>query len=118
MSPMNPGQPPFADPMFKMGDSPMGTGTGAVGASAEMPGALSPFSSMFGQMPDMQVNLDWVRIFFFRDPDLNANMLTLGCLGHIHPEPNPRHNKSVLAYDGCTAPGNPTVWRHVTAFSV
>ncbi|KAJ5254149.1 hypothetical protein N7524_011329 [Penicillium chrysogenum] len=59
MSPMNPGQPPFADPMFKMGDSPMGTGTGAVGASAEMPGALSPFSSMFGQMPDMQVNLDW-----------------------------------------------------------
>ncbi|OQD69169.1 hypothetical protein PENPOL_c002G08550 [Penicillium polonicum] len=59
MSPMNPGPPPFADPMFKMGESPMGTGAGGVGASAEMPGALSPFSSMFGQMPDMQVNLDW-----------------------------------------------------------
>ncbi|KAF7516545.1 hypothetical protein PCG10_002069 [Penicillium crustosum] len=56
MSPMNPGPPPFADPMFKMGESPMGTGAGGV---AEMPGPLSPFSSMFGQMPDMQVNLDW-----------------------------------------------------------
>ncbi|KAJ5766224.1 uncharacterized protein N7511_003840 [Penicillium nucicola] len=57
MSPMNPGPPPFADPMFKMGDSPMPTGAGT---SAEMPGGpLSPFSSMFGQMPDMQVNLDW-----------------------------------------------------------
>ncbi|KAJ5817185.1 hypothetical protein N7447_009418 [Penicillium robsamsonii] len=59
MSPMNPGPPPFADPMFKMGDSPMGIGAGGVGGSAEMPGAPSPFSSMFGQMPDMQVNLDW-----------------------------------------------------------
>lgn len=58
MSPMNPGPPPFADPMFKMSDSPMGAGSGA--GTAEMPGALSPFSSMFGQMPDMQVNLDWV----------------------------------------------------------
>lgn len=66
MSPMNPGPPPFADPMFKMGESPMGTGAGGVSASAEMPGALSPFSSMFGQMPDMQVNLDWVSLFFFR----------------------------------------------------
>ncbi|KAJ5306799.1 hypothetical protein PENANT_c003G08153 [Penicillium antarcticum] len=57
MSPMNPGPPPFADPMFKMSDSPMPIGAGT---SAEMPGgALSPFSSMFGQMPDMQVNLDW-----------------------------------------------------------
>ncbi|KAJ5117270.1 hypothetical protein N7526_011379 [Penicillium atrosanguineum] len=56
MSPMNPGPPPFSDPMLKMSDSPMPTG---FGGSAEMPGALSPFSSMFGQMPDMQVNLDW-----------------------------------------------------------
>lgn len=61
MSPMNPGPPPFADPMFKMSDSPMGTGPGA--GTAEMPGALSPFSSMFGQMPDMQVNLDWVSYY-------------------------------------------------------
>ncbi|KAJ9481552.1 hypothetical protein VN97_g11920 [Penicillium thymicola] len=59
MSPMNPGPPPFADPTFKTGESPMGMTAGGVGASAEMPGALSPFSSMFGQMPDMQVNLDW-----------------------------------------------------------
>jgi hypothetical protein len=58
MSPMNPGPPPFTDPMFKMSDSPMGTGMGT--GAAEIPGALSPFSSMFGQMPDMQVNLDWV----------------------------------------------------------
>lgn len=56
MSPMNQGPPAFPDP-FKMGESPMATG---VGASAEMPGPLSPFSSMFGPMPDMQVNLDWV----------------------------------------------------------
>ncbi|KAJ5762993.1 hypothetical protein N7533_001674 [Penicillium manginii] len=54
MSPMNPGPPPYSDPMFKMSDSPMPT----VGP-AEMPGPASPFSSMFGQMPDMQVNLDW-----------------------------------------------------------
>lgn len=60
MSPMNPGPPPFADPMFKMGDSPMGTGTNGLGGPAEMPGPLSPFSSMLGQMPDSQVNLDWV----------------------------------------------------------
>lgn len=58
MSPMNPAQIPFADPMFKMSDSPMGAGP----AASEMPGTLSPFSSMFGQMPDMQVNLDWVRL--------------------------------------------------------
>lgn len=56
VSPMPQGQAPFPE-SFKVGESPMATG---VGASAEMPGALSPFSSMFGQMPDMQVNLDWV----------------------------------------------------------
>lgn len=65
MSPMNPGPPPFADPMYKMGDSSIGTGSGGLSGSAEMPGALSPFSSMFGQMPDMQVNLDWVSFSFF-----------------------------------------------------
>ncbi|KAJ5698605.1 hypothetical protein N7462_000610 [Penicillium macrosclerotiorum] len=57
MSPMNPGPPPFTDPMFKL-DSPMPT-SGVGAPSAEMPGPLSPFSSMFGTMPDMQVNLDW-----------------------------------------------------------
>lgn len=59
MSPMNQGPAPFPD-SFKVGESPMAAG---MGASAEMPGALSPFSSMFGQMPDMQVNLDWVSFF-------------------------------------------------------
>ncbi|KAJ5781156.1 hypothetical protein N7457_006316 [Penicillium paradoxum] len=59
MSPLNPGPPSFTDSMFKMGDSPMRTGANGLGGSAEMPGALSPFSSMFGQMPDTQVNLDW-----------------------------------------------------------
>lgn len=59
MSPMHSGPSPFSDPMFKMADSPMATGA-AVGTSTETPSALSPFSSMFGQMPDMQVNLDWV----------------------------------------------------------
>ncbi|KAJ5153829.1 uncharacterized protein N7500_009268 [Penicillium coprophilum] len=57
--PNEPGPTPFADPMFKMGDLQMGMGVGGVGGSAEMPSAPSPFSSMFGQMPDMQVNLDW-----------------------------------------------------------
>lgn len=57
MSPMNSG-PQFTDPLFKMSDSPMPSGISA--PTAEMPGPLSPFSSMFGTMPDMQVNLDWV----------------------------------------------------------
>jgi hypothetical protein len=58
MSPMNSGPASFPDPMLKMADSPMGT-TG-VSNPADITGALSPFSSMFGQMPDMQANLDWV----------------------------------------------------------
>ncbi|KAJ5475276.1 hypothetical protein N7539_008342, partial [Penicillium diatomitis] len=63
MSPMNPGPSPYPDPLFKMGGGadtsvPMGT-TGATTMPGEMPGPLSPFSSMFGSMPDMQVNLDW-----------------------------------------------------------
>ncbi|CEJ57780.1 hypothetical protein PMG11_06461 [Penicillium brasilianum] len=57
MSPMNPGPAPYTDPLFKMSDSPMPSGMSA--PAAEMPGPLSPFSSMFGTMPDMQVNLDW-----------------------------------------------------------
>lgn len=68
MSPMNPGPSPYSDPMFKMADSPM-PGVG----STEIPGPASPFSSMFGQMPDMQVNLDWV--------SLPANTKMVGVLG-------------------------------------
>ncbi|KAJ5936235.1 hypothetical protein N7454_005533 [Penicillium verhagenii] len=63
MSPMNTGMSPFSDPAMRMTDSPMPTGVGmgaGAGASAEiLGGPLSPFSSMFGQMPDMQANLDW-----------------------------------------------------------
>lgn len=29
-----------------------------------------------------------------------TNRVCAGCLGHVHPEPNFRHNKPVLAYDG------------------
>ncbi|OQE07045.1 hypothetical protein PENVUL_c015G08785 [Penicillium vulpinum] len=73
MSPMNSGLPQFADPMFKMGDLQMGTGVGGVGASAEMPGVLSPFSSMFAQMPDMQANLDWdAWDTYIQNPTLDA----------------------------------------------
>ena len=58
MSPMNTGPSPFAEPVFRMADSPM---PGVVSASADVAGGpLSPFSSMFSQMPDMQANLDWV----------------------------------------------------------
>lgn len=54
MSPMGQGQTQFSDQVFRSNDASMGAGV------AEIPGAPSPFSSMFGQMPDMQVNLDWV----------------------------------------------------------
>jgi hypothetical protein len=57
MSPMSQGPPPFTDPLFKMSDASMPSSM--PGPTAEMPGPLSPFSSMFGTMPDMQVNLDW-----------------------------------------------------------
>ncbi|KAK1143201.1 hypothetical protein N8T08_006899 [Aspergillus melleus] len=59
MSPMNPGPPPFNDGGLKM-EASMPT-PGGFGTTASDPtGAPSPFSSMFGQMPDMQLNLDWV----------------------------------------------------------
>ncbi|KAJ5899938.1 hypothetical protein N7495_004682 [Penicillium taxi] len=55
MSPMNTGPAPYTDNMFKMADSNM---PGVV--TTEMPGApMSPFSSMFSQMPEMQANVDW-----------------------------------------------------------
>ncbi|KAI9934646.1 hypothetical protein AWENTII_005837 [Aspergillus wentii] len=57
MSPMNAGPPTFNDPAFKMAEPPLPTG--GLGTTAEIPDAPSPFSNMFGQMPDMQSNLDW-----------------------------------------------------------
>lgn len=57
MNYMNPGTPGFGEATTKMADTPVPP-PGGFGA-ADMPGAPSPFSAMFGQMPDMQVNLDW-----------------------------------------------------------
>lgn len=58
MSPMNNNGPPtFADPTFKMPDSSLAQGGSGL---ADVATAASPFSAMFGQMPDMQLNLDWV----------------------------------------------------------
>jgi hypothetical protein len=59
MSPMNPGLPAFNDGSIKMSETPLTT-QGAFGTTADIPGAPSPLSAMFGQMPDMQLNLDWV----------------------------------------------------------
>lgn len=79
MSPMNTGPSPFVDPTMAMADSQMSVGAMGAGVSAEMPGApLSPFSSMFGQMPDMQANLDWVcskTIFTHRKTDCKLQKL-------------------------------------------
>ncbi|OOF96380.1 hypothetical protein ASPCADRAFT_206573 [Aspergillus carbonarius ITEM 5010] len=58
MSPMNPGQQSLNDIAFKMAEAPL-PAQGAFGTTADMPGAPSPFNTMFGQMPDMQLNLDW-----------------------------------------------------------
>jgi len=56
MSPLNAGPSTFTDSTFKTADTPLPQG------GLEQQGAPSPFSSMFGQMPDMQpLNLDWVR---------------------------------------------------------
>lgn len=57
MNAANPASSTFSDPAFKA-ETPMTQG-GAAGMN-DVPGAPSPFSSMFGQMPDMQLNLDWV----------------------------------------------------------
>lgn len=54
MSGAGTGPATYNDPAFEMPDPPV-TQTGA-----DVPGAPSPFSSMFGQMPEMQLNLDWV----------------------------------------------------------
>ncbi|PLN82726.1 putative C6 transcription factor [Aspergillus taichungensis] len=58
MSPMNTAPPGFSDPSVKMADAPLPT-PGSFGAPADLGGAPSPFGSMFGQMPDMELNLDW-----------------------------------------------------------
>ncbi|KAB8238505.1 uncharacterized protein BDW43DRAFT_118145 [Aspergillus alliaceus] len=58
MSPMNPAPPVFGDGSIKMGETPLPT-QGGFGTTPEIPGAPSPLSAMFGQMPDMQLNLDW-----------------------------------------------------------
>ncbi|RLM00718.1 hypothetical protein CFD26_107814 [Aspergillus turcosus] len=59
LSAVNSGSPAFNETGFKVSETP--SAPGPFGSAAEMPGALSPFSTMFGQLPDMQLNLDWVR---------------------------------------------------------
>ncbi|PYI18848.1 putative C6 transcription factor [Aspergillus japonicus CBS 114.51] len=58
MSPMASSQLTLNDPAYKMADTQMPMQSGFANA-AEIPGAPSPFSAMFGQVPDMQLNLDW-----------------------------------------------------------
>ncbi|GMG08737.1 unnamed protein product [Aspergillus oryzae] len=58
MSPMNSAPPAFGDGTLKMGETPLPP-QGGFGATADIPGAPSPLSAMFGQMPDMQLPLDW-----------------------------------------------------------
>ncbi|KAF7157059.1 hypothetical protein CNMCM5623_001047 [Aspergillus felis] len=57
LSAVNSGSPAFNETGFKVSETP--SAPGALGTTAEVPGALSPFSTMFGQLPDMQLNLDW-----------------------------------------------------------
>ena len=59
MSPMNTAPPGFSDASVKMADAPLAA-QGSFGVPADLGGAPSPFGSMFGQMPDMELNLDWV----------------------------------------------------------
>ncbi|RAH56457.1 C6 transcription factor [Aspergillus piperis CBS 112811] len=58
MSPVNSGHQVLNDPTYKMTDAPL-PAQGALGTTVDMPGAPSPFNAMFGQLPDMQLNLDW-----------------------------------------------------------
>ncbi|GKZ95407.1 hypothetical protein AnigIFM59636_009413 [Aspergillus niger] len=58
MSPVNPGHQVLNDPPYKMTEAPL-PAQGALGTTVDMPGAPSPFNAMFGQLPDMQLNLDW-----------------------------------------------------------
>lgn len=55
---MPPGPAAFGDPANKMAETPLAQG--GLGTTAEIPAAPSPFSNIFGQMPDLQLNLDWV----------------------------------------------------------
>jgi hypothetical protein len=63
MNAANSGSSAFNETGFKVSETP--SAPGAFGSTAEVPGALSPFSTMFGQMPDMQLNLDWVHLPLF-----------------------------------------------------
>lgn len=64
MNAINPGSSAFGEPAFKAETPLAQAGAGMV---ADIPTAPSPFSSMFGQMPDMQLSLDWVGSHTDRD---------------------------------------------------
>ncbi|OJJ46101.1 hypothetical protein ASPZODRAFT_67377 [Penicilliopsis zonata CBS 506.65] len=57
MSPIPTGPSAFNDSAFKMSDA--NVPLSGLAPATDLPGAPSPLGSMFGQMPDMQVNLDW-----------------------------------------------------------
>lgn len=57
MTPMNAAPTPFSDQGMKMTEPPLIPG--GLAAAVELPAAPSPFNSMFGQMPDLQLNVDW-----------------------------------------------------------
>jgi hypothetical protein len=59
MTPVNQGTA-FNDMPLKLSDTPLPTLGGYNGVEVTS-GASSVFNNMFGQMPDMQANLDWVR---------------------------------------------------------
>ena len=102
MTPVNAGPSAFGDPMVKMADSPLGQG--GMGMTADAPGA-SPFSNMFGAMPDMQLNLDWVS---YTKPMRHKHLTASGRLGFVHPEPDDRRVEPMVADDGYAAAATAT----------
>ncbi|KKK13395.1 hypothetical protein AOCH_001635 [Aspergillus ochraceoroseus] len=58
MTPLSQGPSTFSETPLKMAD-PLLPNFGGFTPADSIPGASSVFSNMFGQMPDMQVNLDW-----------------------------------------------------------
>lgn len=102
MSPMNNGPPPtFTDPTFKMPDPSLAQG--GLGTTADVAAAPSPFGTMFGQMPDMQLNLDWVNILAPGYRTKATNKAT-GCMGRLHPKLNSRHVQPIVANERCASP--------------
>ncbi|RHZ57794.1 uncharacterized protein CDV56_105572 [Aspergillus thermomutatus] len=91
LSAVNSGSPAFNETGFKVSETP--SAPGQFGSTAEVPGAVSPFSTMFGQMPDMQLNLDWeawdtyIQSIAFGEQPV-ASCLCRSLRRHGHPGPS------------------------------